>query len=109
MPKPVAIPFMDLERFQSEGYLQEVNRQFFHPLGMALTLVTSDDGSPAHLQVLDDRGDLEGWLFTTDDHDDMARKALAVTREINKRRPVREKALGFWKQPLPKVATKEGE
>ena len=35
---------MDIKEFRSEGYLQEVNRRFFHPLGMALYINKEADG-----------------------------------------------------------------
>ena len=36
--------FMDIREFRDKGYLQEVNRQFFHPLGLALCVVCPAEG-----------------------------------------------------------------
>lgn len=33
---------IDIKEFRRIGFLQEVNRQFFHPLGLALEVVTED-------------------------------------------------------------------
>lgn len=35
-PEPEPIKYMDLTEFREKGFLQEANRQFFHPLGLAL-------------------------------------------------------------------------
>lgn len=37
------INYMDIGEFQSEGYLQEVNRQFLHPHGLALEVRASSE------------------------------------------------------------------
>lgn len=37
--------YLDLQEFQERGYLQEANRLFFHPLGLALEISQGDDGS----------------------------------------------------------------
>lgn len=36
---------MDIRDFCDEGYLQEVNRRFFHPLGLALEVNIFEDGT----------------------------------------------------------------
>lgn len=33
---------MSVKQFYQEGYLREVNRCFFHPLGLALEIVMED-------------------------------------------------------------------
>lgn len=60
------------EEFKNEGFLQEVNRQFFHPLGLALALDV-DKSSPTgvlQIEVWDERGDPEGWFFHPSELDD---------------------------------------
>lgn len=72
---------MTPKQFRDEGYLQEVNRLFLHPLGLALsvTVCTHDgrDGKAPHTPencratkgrfgpILDWRHDQEGILFDT--------------------------------------------
>lgn len=34
---------IDIKEFREEGFLQEVNRQFFHPLGLALEVLIDDE------------------------------------------------------------------
>lgn len=57
---------IDLVEFRNTGYLQEANRRFFHPLGLALTVWLPADGEPGEpcLVVQDFRHvDNEGTFF----------------------------------------------
>lgn len=54
---------IDLAEFRRLGYLQEVNCCFFHPLGLALEVVTEDDGTTTLGGVWDYRDDPEGMIF----------------------------------------------
>jgi hypothetical protein len=52
---------MDIAEFRDFGYLQEVNRLFFHPLGLALEVLVDDDGNVTMLGgIWDYRNDPEG-------------------------------------------------
>ena len=58
--------YMGAEEFRDEGFLQEVNRQFFHPLGLALALDIDagiDEDGYMRVQVWDEKEDPEGWFF----------------------------------------------
>lgn len=56
---------MDLNEFRSEGFLQEVNRLFFHPLGLALEVRVDDEGNVDGLGgIWDYRDDPEGIFFS---------------------------------------------
>lgn len=58
------IKWMDLDEFLNEGYLQEVNRKFFHPLGLALAVNCDEDGVVTGIAGLwDYRDDPEGIVF----------------------------------------------
>lgn len=35
---------ISIEEFQKQGYLQELNRIFLHPLGLALSVIVEEDG-----------------------------------------------------------------
>lgn len=81
------IKWMDLNEFLNEGYLQEVNRQFFHPLGLALSVTCDEDGNVTDIWGLwDYRDDPEGMIFgdTMD-----AEKAAKVAAERERHREVR--------------------
>lgn len=58
------IKYLNLEEFINEGYLQEVNRRFFHPLGLALEVETDDmTGKKSISGIWDYRHDNEGIYF----------------------------------------------
>lgn len=44
---------LDIQKFREDGLLQEVNRQFFHPMGLALAINTG----------FKDKAELETWLM----------------------------------------------
>lgn len=46
--------YLDINEFVDGGYLQEVNRQLLHPLGLALEVTTADE--PAAIITLTDKG-----------------------------------------------------
>jgi hypothetical protein len=54
---------IDIKEFRSLGFLQEANRQFFHPLGLALEVNIGEDGAETLGGVWDYRDDFEGILF----------------------------------------------
>lgn len=87
---------MDAGTFRHLGYLQEVNRRFLHPLGLALEVVLEEDGSVRFGDVWDYRDDPEGIVF---EDLDLAEHARRVEAEIRERRPARERAVGYWIQP----------
>jgi hypothetical protein len=60
------INYMNIAEFRKLGFLQEANRLFFHPLGLALEIVVNDDGSEQLGGVWDYRDDLEGIMFGPD-------------------------------------------
>jgi hypothetical protein len=57
---------MSEEEFRNEGFLQEVNRKFFHPLGLALALELGKDKDGdirKYWGIIDCREDPEGMFF----------------------------------------------
>ncbi len=54
---------MDIEEFQKSGFLQEANRLFFHPLGLALEVFVDDAEDYTLSSVWDCRDDPEGITF----------------------------------------------
>lgn len=103
-PEPAAQPdepagrrLMDIGEFRREGYLQEVNRQFFHPLGLALA-VNVADGTERLSGVWDDRDDPEGIRYAPGviDPEKAARVVEAQRRMADSRLTV----LGYVVQPV---------
>lgn len=55
--------WLAIEEFVSSGLLQEVNRQFFHPLGLALAVKRENGGLTGLAGVIDGRDDEEGFVY----------------------------------------------
>ncbi len=93
-----SLPIMPIVDFINLGYLQEANRQWFHPLGLAL-FATFQDNKPIGIglgvQATDDQ---EGIKFADTDID--AEKAHRILKEQTRREVARRKALGYVIQPI---------
>ena len=85
----------DLKQFIDKGILQEANRSFFHPLGLAISVDIDDDGAVSLGHIVDS-DDAEGWMFGEIDSD----KAAAFKEWASGRAPDRLKALGWLIQPI---------
>jgi hypothetical protein len=88
---------MSIKEFREKGYLQEVNRRFLHPLGLALETVIEEDGTERLGGVWDYRDDPEGIIFQEVSQE----KADFVYREELKREHSRLESFGFKIQPAP--------
>jgi hypothetical protein len=90
---------MNISEFQELGYLQEVNRRFFHPLGLALQIIQEDDGAKRFGGVWDCRNEPDGIIFGFE-YLDEERKAIFrhkkefIEKELKKRKAARERLLG---------------
>lgn len=93
------VKLISIQEFWEGGYLQEINRQFLHPLGLALAIERTPAGTCRIVGVFDARGDPEGFRFGEDMM--LRSKGLAVMDEQQRRRESREAALGYYVQPLP--------
>lgn len=107
--KPTGVPMrrtLHWRTMRDDGYLQEANRQFFHPLGLALAVTVADDGETGTLSILDARDDPEGFSFVQGD--DLLKKAERVSRIATARHDARIGGLGYWLQPIYGVTGLEG-
>ncbi len=100
----MTVNYMDIKEFQQLGFLQEANRQFFHPLGIALEWTEDDDGKCFLSGVWDYRDDPEGMIFGY--RPDPA-KAIRVEEEYSRHVEGRLALMGSIVQPLdwPEVDT----
>jgi len=87
---------IDIAEFREVGYLQELNRRFLHPLGLALEVVVEDDGTERLGSVWDYRDDPEGIYF---ERHDLAEKAKRIADMESARVQSRMDALGYFVQP----------
>lgn len=91
---------MALAEFIDRGYLQEVNRQFLHPLGLALALGRpehpEDDPDGWTVSVWDAQDDPEGWIFSgpAAGDEEFERKAFEVNVERQARAVAPDAARG---------------
>lgn len=98
-------PNMSAEEFQSSGLLQEVNRQFFHPLGLAMTIYVNEDGTKSYGSVLDCRADPMGIWYSPGSID--AAKAQRWAGDMNRMAISRLDGLGYIVQPVPEKIFEE--
>lgn len=98
---------IDIKEFREKGYLQELNRRFLHPLGLALEILIDDEGNEFLGGVWDYRDDIEGIHFGITTHknhghnlDKMIKKKEFIDKEIEKRKDPRTNKLGSWIEPL---------
>jgi hypothetical protein len=87
--------FMNPKEFRELGYLQEVNRRFFHPLGLALSIKIDDNGDEYFSGVIDCRDDDEGYYFDLNNGDlnrveRFKKRFEYIEKELNKRRNIRK-------------------
>jgi hypothetical protein len=88
--------YLDVREFVELGLLQEVNRQFLHPLGLALE-VRAYPEEPWELGgVWDYRDDPEGMRFA---EPPSAAKAARVEEMVRTKAQTRLPLLGYFIQP----------
>ena len=89
---------INLKEFRDFGYLQEVNRRFFHPLGLALVMdCEGEDDRQAQLAIQDFRHLNEGHQFP--ESLISIQKAERIEDEMEMRMRYRIKDLGWYEQP----------
>jgi hypothetical protein len=100
-PSPVRssgkIQSLPVREFREFGYLQELNRRFLHPLGLALEVIVNQDGTEVLGGVWDGRDDPEGFVYGPDTME--AEKIQRVSEELRKRKHIRFQKLGYVIQP----------
>lgn len=109
------IMVMEVEEFMKSGLLQEVNRQFLHPRGLAME-VREDEGPNGEKfysfgRIWDYRSDPEGIVFGEGvlDTPEARSKADRVQRMFLAKRDVRIKSLGWPVQPIPGSEGSDGQ
>lgn len=99
------IKYIDIEEFVDKGYLQEANRRFFHPFGLALEV--RFEGSQMVLGgIWDYRDDPEGIHYDLKNSSEERIKTFNVRnwmleKELDKKREKRKETLGFDIEPIP--------
>ena len=96
------VKYMDIKEFSEKGYLFELNRQFLHPLGLALEVKIDDDGNEFLGGIWDCRDKPEGIYYG----DDLIKSKEAIDKykfidnEFRTRAQKRYEILGYVYQPV---------
>lgn len=93
---------MTVKEFRELGLIQEINRRFLHPLGLALEVIIDQDTGEERIErIWDDRDDPEGLVYGPGMID--AEKARLIYDEEASRMYIRVQMLGFDIQPLEDI------
>ena len=93
------------KEFRENGYLQELNRKFLHPLGLSLSTAKDKDGNEELGPILDYRNDDEGIYFNIKKSDNERKERFKknknfINSQFNIKIKLREKILGFGIEPI---------
>lgn len=96
---------IDIKEFREKGYLQELNRNFLHPLGLALEVFEDENGSEQLGGIWDYREDKEGIYYNLNNSkSDRIGRFLKnknfIDNEFNERIKIRKEKLGFDIEPI---------
>jgi molecular chaperone GrpE len=104
MDNKLEIKKIDIKDFRENGYLQEANRRFFHPLGLALE-VSIEDGKELISGVWDYREDKEGIYYDIQNSESERKEKFLknknfIDSELKERGEIRKSELGFKIEPI---------
>jgi len=91
---------IDIAEFRRLGYLQELNRRFLHPLGLALEVIHLADGTEELGGVWDYRTDPEGLRFGDLTSDEERERADYIEARWDELAKTRREELGYVIQPI---------
>jgi hypothetical protein len=97
---------IDIKEFRENGYLQELNRRFLHPLGLALEIIQDEDGTEKLGGIWDYRNDEEGIYYDLANSDEerinnFIKNEQFVFDEMMKRSEKRTEMFGSNIEPIP--------
>ena len=98
---------INIKEFREFGFLQELNRVFLHPMGLALEVIIEEDGTETLGGIWDYREDLEGMSFLDLSTDEAKEKAERVATHAQEKAVNRLAILGFILQPMGHKFTQE--
>ena len=104
---------MDIREFRKKGYLQELNRRFLHPLGLALEVVMNDDKPEALNGIWDYREDAEEIIYGIENSSKERQSTFLINKkfvddESRKRAELRKEKVGFIIEPIVGYEFKKG-
>ena len=97
------IKYLSVKDFVELGLLQEINRRFLHPVGLALSVTIDRDESMNFGGIHDYRDIPEGMAFADEVlGSDKARAKYDTVRKMEYETMIqRIKKLGYYIQPIP--------
>lgn len=90
---------MSKEEFKNQGYLQELNRLFLHPLGVALGIKT-EKNEIVDFIIIDNTQEKDGMIFESLDDKESREKAINIKKLFKEKRKNRLKTLKYIYQPI---------
>ena len=93
------IKYLDISEFREFGLLQEINRTFFHPRGLALEVTLDDVGNYSISGIQDLREDPEGMTFA---NSPSRSKYESCQKLLDDKATTRKHTLGWIIQPVGK-------
>lgn len=101
----MSVKRMNVKEFREKGYLQELNRQFLHPLGLAMEITIEEDGSERLGGIWDYRNDPEGLMYDLASSSksrikEFKKKATYIEKLRQQKALTRMKQLGFIIEPI---------
>jgi molecular chaperone GrpE len=105
---------INIKEFREMGYLQELNRRFLHPLGLAMEISINENGDEELSGVWDYRDDSEGIYYDINNSDDVRKDKFKknkefIDNEIINRYKSRKDQIGFDVEVIPNSPEKYDE
>jgi hypothetical protein len=94
---------IDIKEFRELGYLQELNRTFLHPLGLALSISVDENGNECLSDIFDYRDDEIYYDIKNSDierKENFKKNEKFINNEQIKRANKRYQELGFNIEPI---------
>jgi len=93
---------MDIKEFRAFGFIQEINRQFLHPMGLAIEVIIDEKGNETLGGIWDYRDDPKGITYAKEIMaTKIAKEKADRVQEFKREKHMsRKKALGFVIQPI---------
>ena len=98
---------IDIKEFREKGYLQELNRNFLHPLGLALEVkIDTETGEEILGGIWDYREEETGMIYDLKNSDEdrlfnFRAKSKMVNKEMTKKLSERWNKYGFGIEVIP--------
>ncbi len=96
---------IDIKEFRQKGYLQELNRRFLHPLGLALEVIVLENKQEVLSGIWDYREEKEGIYYDIKNSGEERKTKFKtnknfIDKEFGTRMALRREELGFDIEPI---------